>query len=72
MCLAIPAKVIALRGATAVVETASGRREVDARLVSPRPGDYVILYGGAAVEVLDEAEALQVLRLLEEGGDVDA
>lgn len=43
------------------------RHEVDLSLIEdPRPGDYVIVHAGFAIEKLDAAEADARLRLFEE------
>ncbi|RLE80592.1 MAG: HypC/HybG/HupF family hydrogenase formation chaperone [Thermoprotei archaeon] len=64
MCLGVPAKVIEVRGKTAVVDYGGVRREVDILLVPDlRPGDYVIVHAGAAIARIDEKEALETLRL---------
>lgn len=61
MCLAVPAQVIETDGRTALVDVMGNRRQVDVRLVDARPGDYVLLHAGIAIEVLDEAEAEKTL-----------
>jgi len=61
MCLAVPAKVIETDGRTALVDVLGNRRQVDVRLVDARPGVYVLLHAGIAIEVLDEEEAEKTL-----------
>jgi hydrogenase assembly chaperone HypC/HupF len=57
---------VAVDGNVVTVELPGGRRQVDNRLVDPEVGDYVILYGGTAVEIVSEEDALETLALLEE------
>jgi hydrogenase expression/formation protein HypC len=67
MCLAIPAKVITVEGRTATVDINGNRRPVDISLVDEvHPGQYVLLHVGMALQVLDEAEALETLALIRE------
>lgn len=68
MCLAAPARVLAVGGARATVETRAGRREVDVSLVRVAPGDFVLIQHGLAVAVLDPAEAEETLRAWDEVG----
>ena len=65
MCLAIPACVVELREADrAVVEVGGVRKEISLALVEGvKPGDYVILHVGYALQVIDPAEAAKTLAL---------
>jgi hydrogenase expression/formation protein HypC len=65
MCLAVPAKVVELRGDTATVDMEGVRREVSVLLVPDiRAGEYVIVHAGFAIGKLDEREALESLKLI--------
>ncbi len=67
MCLGIPVKVIEVEGQSAVVEVGGARREVSLLLLDDvRPGDWVILHAGFAIQRLDEEEAAKTLALLRE------
>lgn len=67
MCLGIPVKIVEQRGTIGIGEIGGVKREVDLRLVDDvRVGDYVILHAGFAIQRLDEQEAKESLRLLEE------
>jgi hydrogenase expression/formation protein HypC len=64
MCLAIPAKVVTIEQDRAQVDFGGGvTREVNVALVSVKKGDYVLVHAGYAIQVLDEEEALETLRL---------
>jgi hydrogenase expression/formation protein HypC len=72
MCLAIPAKVVAIKGDKAQVDFGERvLREVNTTLVSVKKGEYVLVHAGYAIQVLDEKEALETLRLWNEILDVD-
>jgi hydrogenase expression/formation protein HypC len=67
MCLAIPAKVVNIKGDDARVDFGEGvLREVNVMLVDAKVGDYVLVHAGYAIEVLSEEEALETLRLWNE------
>lgn len=66
MCLAIPGKVLEIKGTEATVDFGGVRRSVKIDLVTVKPGEYVIIHAGYAIEVLDEKDALETLALLEE------
>jgi len=67
MCLAIPAKVVEIRGSTAKVDFGAGTvREVNVSLVDAKVGEYVIVHAGYAIEVLDQKAAEETLALWNE------
>ena len=51
MCLAVPAKIIALSGSEATVEIAGVRRAANVAFIEdPAVGDYVLLHAGFAIQ----------------------
>ena len=67
MCLAVPLKLIQVEGEHGVVEMGGIRRKVNLSFVEDaRPGDYVVVHTGFAITRMDEAEAAETLRLLNE------
>jgi hydrogenase expression/formation protein HypC len=67
VCLAIPGKIITKEGDTGNVELGGVTREVGLQLVpESKPGDWVLLHAGFAIQVVDEKEAQATLDLLEE------
>lgn len=67
MCLAIPAQIIALNGLIARVDLAGNQRDISIQLTpTAQVGDYVLVHAGFAIQIVEEAEALETLRLLEE------
>jgi hydrogenase expression/formation protein HypC len=76
VCLAIPGQIVELAPAAdglAVVAVAGVRRTVNVSLLEdPRPGDWVLIHVGFALQIVDEQEAQATLRLLEQmGGDYE-
>ena len=65
MCLAIPARVVELRDdERALVDVGGVRKEISLALVSGvKPGDFVILHVGYALQLIDAAEADKTLAL---------
>lgn len=70
MCLAVPGKVLDLRGDDPLTRTAAVRfgaivKEVNVALTPEvQIGDHVLVHVGIALTVLDEAEASRVLAAL--------
>ena len=70
MCLAIPARVVALVApGNALIDLGGVRKEVSLALVDDVvPGDYVIVHVGYVLTRLDPGEAERTLRLFAEAG----
>lgn len=72
MCLAIPAKIVEITDAEnsiAKVEVGGVRRGVNIGMLdSVEIGDYVLVHVGFAMSKIDEKEAEETLRLLQELG----
>lgn len=67
MCLAIPGKVLEIDGRIARVDFGyRATREVDVTLVDVEVGQYVLVHTGYAIQVLDEEDAVETLRLWRE------
>lgn len=67
MCLAIPVQIVSIEDSEAEAEIGNVKRRINIRLTPEvKIGDYVLLHTGYAINVIDEAEARETLRLLEE------
>ena len=67
MCLAIPALVKSIDGSLAEVEVGGVTRQASLQLTpEARVGDYVLLHTGYAISTIDEEEAGETLKLLQE------
>jgi hydrogenase expression/formation protein HypC len=66
MCLAIPGKVCSIEGKMADVDFGGVTRTVNISLVDTLPGQWVVVHAGFAIQVMDENEAMETLRLWEE------
>jgi hydrogenase expression/formation protein HypC len=67
MCLAIPVRVISIEGDEAETDVGGVKRKASVALTPEvKVGDYVLLHTGYAIGVVDESEAKETLKLLEE------
>ncbi len=69
MCIAVPMRIVELDYPMAVCEAKGVRREVNLMLIEEdrvRVGDYVVVHVGTAIEVIDEREAEELWKLLDE------
>jgi hydrogenase expression/formation protein HypC len=67
VCLAIPVKIVSVNADEAETEIGGVRRRVSIAFTpEAKVGDYVLLHTGYAITVVDEAEAEETLKLLEE------
>ena len=70
MCIAVPMKVISIdeQNRSGKVLYSGNEMKINLSLVSPRPGDYVLVHAGCAIEIVKKGPAEEILGLLEEIG----
>jgi hydrogenase expression/formation protein HypC len=71
MCLAIPARIVAIDATTSTATVTLGtiRKEVSLALVEQaRVDDYVLIHVGYALNTISEEEAQRTLALMAEAG----
>ena len=67
MCLAVPAKFIAIKDALAKVELGGVTKDISLMLLpEAKCGDYVLVHAGFAMQIVDEREAEETNALLAE------
>jgi hydrogenase expression/formation protein HypC len=72
MCLAVPARVLQVDGPVATVVVESVEYKASLMLLDDVvPGEYVMVHAGFAIARVDEAEAMETLRLLKEISNYD-
>ena len=73
MCLAVPALIRSIDGYLAEVEIGGLTRQASLQLTpEAKVGDYVLLHTGYAISIIDQEEAGETLKLLEEiAGQID-
>ncbi len=64
MCLSIPAKIVSISGKEADVEVYSQSRKVYLAVENAEVGDWVLIYGGTALTILDADAATETIELL--------
>jgi hydrogenase expression/formation protein HypC len=71
MCLAIPAKIEKITGATAVVDFGGVKKTISLGILNGvRPGDYVLVHAGFAIGKVDQKEAVDTLKAIKEFQDI--
>lgn len=67
MCLAIPSKITRIENEMATIDVDGVQRSASLMLLEEAAvGDYVIVHAGFAIKKLDEASAMETIRLLKE------
>ncbi len=67
MCLAIPSKILSIKGHTAEIDVGGNIKEVNITLTpEAKVGDYVLLHAGFAIQVIDEEAAEEIFDAWEE------
>ncbi|MBN1102196.1 MAG: HypC/HybG/HupF family hydrogenase formation chaperone [Deltaproteobacteria bacterium] len=67
MCLAIPSKIVDIKDGLATIDVEGVRRSASLLLLEdPKVGDYVIVHAGFALHKIDEADAMETLKILRE------
>jgi hydrogenase expression/formation protein HypC len=67
MCIAIPSKIVKIENNMATVDVDGAKREASLLLLDdPKIGDYVIVHAGFAIHKIDEADAMESLKLMRE------
>lgn len=71
MCLAVPLKLVEINGRTAIGEAMGVSREIRVDFIrDPKPGEYVIVHAGFAIERLSNQQAQLDLEAWAEVEDV--
>jgi hydrogenase expression/formation protein HypC len=65
MCLSVPAKVVSVKGVSAKVSVGGTLVDIALHLVDDiKPGDYVLVHTGFALQKVSEEEALETIELI--------
>jgi len=65
MCLAIPARIVELKGDNAVVDAMGNRWKAKTTLLpEAKLGDLVLMHAGFAISLIDEEEAQKTWELI--------
>ena len=67
MCLAVPLRIKEVKGEDAIAERDGVSRKIKVGFIQvPKPGDYVIVHAGFAIERVDEQQAIDDLEAWKE------
>jgi hydrogenase expression/formation protein HypC len=70
MCVGLSARVVSVKGGSAVIDASGARRTVSAELLDElEPGDYVMVHAGIAIAKISsssEEESKQIMEQLDE------
>jgi len=66
MCLAIPGKIVSIKGDTAEVDFGGVMKKANITMVETKVGDWVVVHAGFAIEIMDEEEAMRTIDLWNE------
>jgi hydrogenase expression/formation protein HypC len=66
MCLAVPVLIKSIQDQNAEVELGGVTRRISIAITPDvKVGDYVLIHTGYAISVIDEADALETIKMLE-------
>jgi len=72
MCLAIPARIVQLKGDEAVVDAMGNRWKAKTTLLAEaKLGDLVLIHAGFAISLVDEEEAKKTWQLITQIDDFE-
>ncbi len=71
MCLAVPGKIVPIEGETADIDFGGVIRQASVAMIDAEVGQWAVIHAGYAIEVMDEDEARDTLKLWNEVLDHD-
>jgi hydrogenase expression/formation protein HypC len=71
MCLAIPGKIVKIEGDVGDIDFGGVVRKANVTMVEAKVGDWAVVHAGFAIEIMDEEEAQETIRLWNEVLDSD-
>ena len=63
MCLAIPGKIVSINGYIAEIDFGGVMKKANVSMVDANVGDWAVIHAGFAIEVMDEDDAQETIRL---------
>jgi len=71
MCLAIPGKIVKIEGEMADVDFGGVTRKANVSMVDAEVGLWAVVHAGFAIQIMDEEDAQETIRLWNEVLDSD-
>ena len=72
MCLAIPGKIVKISGDQGEIDFGGVLKSANISMVEAHVGEWAVVHAGFAIEVMDEEEANETLKLWNEFLDSDS
>ena len=66
MCLAVPGKIVSIKGDQASIDFGGALRTANISMVEANVGQWAVIHAGFAIEIMDEEEAMETIRLWNE------
>lgn len=66
MCLAIPGKIVKIDGDQGEIDFGGVMKTANISMVEAKVGDWAVVHAGFAIEIMDEEEAQETLKLWNE------
>ena len=63
MCLAVPGKITSITGDQAEVDFGGTMKSANVSMVECKVGDWAVVHAGFAIEIMDEEDAQETLKL---------
>ena len=63
MCLAIPGKIVSINADIAEIDFGGVMKKANVSMVDANVGDWAVIHAGFAIEVMDEDDAQETIRL---------
>lgn len=71
MCLAVPGKIVKIEGDVGDIDFGGVIRQANVSMVEAKVGDWAVIHAGFAIEIMDEEDAQETLKLWNEVLDHD-
>ncbi len=66
MCLAIPGKIVSIEGDQANIDFGGALKTANISMVEANVGQWAVIHAGFAIEIMDEEEAMETIKLWNE------
>ena len=71
MCLAVPGKIVRINGEIGDIDFGGVIRQANVSMVEASVGDWAVIHAGFAIEIMDEEDAQETIKLCNEVLDHD-
>ena len=71
MCLAVPGKIVRINGEIGDIDFGGVIRQANVSMVEASVGDWAVIHAGFAIEIMDEEDAQETIKLWNEVLDHD-